>query len=381
MTTDTDFEIFLATAPGLETLLRAEALELGFAPATAVAGGVIVRGGWPDVWRANLQLRGAGRVLARLGAFRVPHIAQLDKRARKFDWAAVLRRDVAVRVEATCIKSKIYHSGAAAQRIETAIREELGAPVSADAAITIMARIEDDMCTLSVDTSGELLHKRGYKTAVNKAPMRETMAALFLRQCGYDGHEPVVDPMCGSGTFVIEAAEMALGLLPGRGRHFAFEQFANFDAIAWENMRRAAGSRRIAPPEGLRFYGSDRDRGAVDMSQANAARAGVDALTEFKQHAISDLQPPNGPPGLVIVNPPYGTRIGDRKKLPPLYRALGQTLTARFGGWRVGIVGIEKSLADETGLPFLQPGPPVSHGGLRVTLFLTGPLPNYPNAA
>ena len=298
MTTENDFEIFLATAPGLETLLRAEALELGFAPATAVAGGVIVRGGWPDVWRANLQLRGAGRVLARLGSFRVPHLAQLDKRARKFEWGAVLRRDVAVRVEVTCIKSKIYHSGAATQRIETAIREAFGAPIEPNAAITIMARIEDDMCTISVDTSGELLHKRGYKTAVNKAPMRETMAALFLRQCGYTGHEPVVDPMCGSGTFPIEAAEIARRLAPGRARQFAFERFANFDAVAWESIKRATSERAIVPPVGLRFYGSDRDRGAIDMSQANAARAGVADMIEFRQHAISDLHPPQGPPRL-----------------------------------------------------------------------------------
>ena len=376
MTTNGEFEIFLATAPGLEPVLRLEALALGFAGARYVPGGVTVHGTWTDVWRANLQLRGANRVLARLGSMRVPHIAQLDKRARQFDWGTVLRKDVAVRVEATCHKSRIYHSDAAVQRIETAIREELGAPISVDAEITIMARIENDVCTISVDTSGELLHKRGYKAAVAKAPMRETMAALFLRQCGYDGSEPVVDPMCGSGTFVIEAAEIAAGLAPGRLRHFAFEKFANFDAGAWERMRAAV----MAPHEtpAVRFYGSDRDRGAVEMSHANAARSGVSALVDFRQHAISDLKPPDGPAGLVMVNPPYGTRVGELKKLPPLYRALGETLRTRFGGWRVGIIGTEASLAAETGLPFLPPGAPVSHGGLRVMLFRTGVLVGAP---
>ena len=338
MTTDEHFEIFLATAPGLEPVLRLEALEKGFSGARYVPGGVTFQGNWLDVWRANLQIRGANRVLARLGAFRTPHMAQLDKRARKFDWGAVLRKDVPVRVEVTCQKSRIYHSGAAVQRIETAIREAFGAPVSADAEITIMVRIEDDLCTISVDTSGELLHKRGYKTAVAKAPMRETMAALFLRQCGYSGSEPVVDPMCGSGTFVIEAAEIAAGLAAGRARHFAFEKFANFDAAAWERMRTASSG--VVSPS-FRFYGSDRDRGAIDMSRANAARAGVADMIDFRQHAISDLIPPLGPPGLVIVNPPYGTRIGEMKKLPPLYRALGETLRTRFSGWRVGIIGTE----------------------------------------
>jgi putative N6-adenine-specific DNA methylase len=216
MATTDHFDIFLATAPGLEAVLREEVVALRFRAAKQVAGGVTVKGNWRDAWRANLEVRGANKVLARIDAFRVDHLDLLEKRARRVPWADVLRGDVPFRVEATCRTSKIYHSGAAAQRIEKAIRAELGAPVSADAAVTIMARIESDLCTISVDTSGDLLHKRGFKVAVNKAPMRETLAALFLRQCGYDGAEPVVDPMCGSGTFVIEAAEIAAGLKPGR---------------------------------------------------------------------------------------------------------------------------------------------------------------------
>lgn len=371
-TDDSAFEIFIVTAPGLEPVLCAEVRARGFATPTLVKGGVTVTGGWPEVWRANRELRGAVRVLARIGAFRAFHLAQLDKRARRVPWATILRPDVPVRVEASCKGSRIYHAGAAAQRIERAIHEELGAPISAEAEITVKARIDDDLCTISVDTSGESLHKRGHKDAVHKAPMRETMAALFLRQCGYDGREPVVDPMCGSGTFVIEAAEIAAGLVPGRSRGFAFEKLATFDAAAWEGMRRATGN---GPRPGLRFYGSDRDAGAVAMSRANAARAGVDDLTDFQQHAVSDLMPPEGPPGLVIVNPPYGDRIGEKKSLFPLYHALGQTLLARFAGWRTGIITNEASLAKATGLPFAPPSAPVSHGGLRVTLFQTGPLP------
>lgn len=370
MKKDGQFEIFLATAPGLEAALHAEVRGKGFKQPKTVAGGVTIKGGWPEVWRANLWIRGAGRVLARLDSFRVLHLSQLDARARHVPWAEVLSPDVPFRVEASCAKSKIYHSGAAVERIEKAIRETLGAPSAPDADVVVMARIEHDVCTISIDTSGELLHKRGYKAAVNQAPMRETMASLFLQQCGYDGTEPVVDPMCGSGTFVIEAAEIAARLNPGRSRVFAFEQLANFDAAAWQKMREVRSQRIPA----ARFYGSDRDAAAVKMSRANAERAGVAEWTAFRQNPVSDLTPPDGPPGLVIVNPPYGERLGDRKKLLPLYSSLGQVLMNRFKGWRVGLVTTEPMLANATGLNFLPTEAPVQHGGLRVTLFRTEAL-------
>lgn len=357
--------------PGLESLLRDEAQALGFAKPKEVPGGVITRGDWADVWRANLQLRGAGRVLARIGSFRVMHLAQLDKRARKFPWADVLRPDLPVRVETTTKRSRIYHAKAATQRIERAITEELGAPISAEAEITVKARIEDDLCTLSLDTSGEALHKRGHKEAVGKAPMRETMAALFLRSCGFDGSEPVLDPMCGSGTFPIEAAEIAAGLAPGRSRDFAFQKLASFDAAAWVAMK----ARATTAATDVRFYGSDRDAGAITSSVANAKRAGVAELTRFEKKAVSEITPPDGPPGLVMVNPPYGARIGNKKLLFGLYGSLGKTLMAQFSGWRVGIVTSDGGLARATGLPFRPPAPPVAFGGLKVTLFQTDPLP------
>lgn len=375
MTATDHFEIFLATAPGFESVLCAEAHAKGFKDARAVDGGVTVRGGWPDVWRANLQVRGASRILARITEFRALHLAQLDKRARKVDWAGILRPDVPFRVDAACRKSRIYHQGAAAQRVEQAIRDQIGAVAAPEADLSVKVRIDDDLCTISVDTSGESLHKRGHKEAVAKAPMRENLAALFLRQCGYDGHGPVVDPMCGSGTFVIEAAEIAAGLHPGRTRSFAFEQLANFDAAAWQRLR-ATGAKPAdtGGAGGIRVHGSDRDAGAIRMSRENAARAGVAEITEFKQLEIGDLTAPEGPAGLVIVNPPYGARIGDKKRLGPLYRVLGQTLLSRFAGWRVGLVTNDASLAAAAGLPFAAPFGPISHGGLRVFLFQTGPL-------
>jgi putative N6-adenine-specific DNA methylase len=368
---DAAFDIFLATAPGLESVLCDEVRHKGFNSPRAVAGGVVVKGRWPDVWRANLWVRGAGRVLARIAQFRAVHVAQLDSLAHRVAWGGVLRPDVPFRVEASCAASRLWHSGAVAERIATAIRDTLGAPESPEAEVTVMARVDHDLCTISVDTSGEALYRRGYKAAVNAAPLRETMAALFLRQCGFDGGEPVLDPMCGSGTFVIEAAEIAARLNPGRNRRFAFEQLATFDADAWQRMREP----RSRPMPTIRFHGSDRDDGAIAMSRANAERAGVIGLVKFDKAPISAVIPPEGPPGLVIANPPYGSRLNEGKDLAPLYRAFGQVLSSRFAGWRVGIVTSEPKLAHATGLPFLPPGPPVPHGGLRVTLYRTGPLP------
>lgn len=365
------FDIFLTAPPGLEVMLLDEVKLKGFRRPKAVPGGVTLRGGWPEVWRANLWIRGAGRVLARIGTFPAQHFDQLEKRAAQLDWRAILRPDIPFTVEASCAGSRLYHSGAVAERIAKAIHAVTGAPVQPDAAVTIMVRMERDHCTLSVDTSGALLHRRGHKEAVNRAPMRETMASLFLRQCGYTGREPVLDPMCGSGTFVIEAAEIAAGLNPGRSRRFAFEQLACFDPDAWAAMRAPRTPRQTE----WRFYGSDRDAGAIAMSQENAARAAVQDLATFRQSGVSEITPPAGQPGLVITNAPYGTRIGDKTTLVPLYAALGRALAGRFSGWRVGVITTERDLARATRLPFLSTQAPVPHGGLRVTLFQTAPLP------
>lgn len=367
------FAIFLATAPGLESVLYDEVRSKGFKQVKVIRGGVTIKGGWPEVWRANLWIRGASRVLARIASFRVLHLAQLDMRAHEIAWGDILNSHTPFHVKVVCSKSRIYHSDAAAERITKAITDTLKAQHSAEAEITVMARIERDICTISVDTSGALLHKRGFKEHINKAPMRENMAVLFLQQCGYKGTEPVFDPMCGSGTFVIEAAEIAARFNPGRARQFAFEKLVTFDPIAWEKMRNVERQANT----GVFFYGSDRDDGAVKMSAENAARAGVGELTEFKQQTISNINPPCEMPGLVILNPPYGTRMGDTRKLMPLYQTIGAVLRSRFSGWRVGIITADTTLANATGLPFMPTSAPVQHGGLRISLFHTEPLPIF----
>ncbi len=370
LTLSQKFEIFLSATPGCESLLCDEAMVAGFPEPKAVPGGVTIKGTWHDVWRANLVLRGANTVLARIAQFHVAHLAQLDKLAQQVPWVSLLPKDVAFAVDATCRKSRIYHAGAAVERVAKAIAAATGGTLDDKSGLRVSVRIETNLCTLSIDTSGELLHKRGHKQAVGKAPLRETLAANLLRLAGYNGAEPVLDPMCGSGTFIIEAAEVAMGLAPGRERSFAFEGLLSFNLANWQAMK--AGIQARQPT--YRYFGFDRDKGAVDMASANADRAGVAAITAFAKQSVSELQRPDVSPGLVIVNPPYGARLGDKTKLGALHAALGQTLMQRFDGWRVALVTSERSLAYQTGLPFKQPGPPINHGGLRVKLYVTDVL-------
>ena len=368
------FEIFLVTLPGLEEYLLAEVREQGFKKPKAISGGVLIQGGWPEVWRANLVLRGASKVLARVGEFRAHHLAQLDKHARKFPWADFLAPGHSVKVEvSTNRKSEIYHSGAAEQRFEHAISETFGARIAErleDTDIVIKVRIARNLVIISLETSGTALHKRGYKQAMGKAPLRETIAAMTLRACGFKRSEPLLDPMCGSGTYPIEAAEMAGNLMAGRERHFAFEKLVSYDAEAVQKMKTDWFTR--SPP--VHFYGYDQNAGAVKAAKANATRAGVGEACQFAVQPLSKLRAPEGPAGLVIVNPPYGERIGNKKALLGLYREFGDVMQSRFKGWRVGLVTSDDVLAQATKLDWEKTSAPILHGGLKIKLYQTRAL-------
>jgi len=222
----------------------------------------------------------------------------------------------------------------------------------------------------SIDTSGEGLHKRGHKQAMGKAPMRETMAALTLRACGYTGDEPVLDPMCGSGTFLIEAAEISRNFMAGRARSFAFEVLTSYDETAVRRIREAWTIQN----SDQQFYGSDRNVNVIGFAKDNATRAGVAGQCHFTPTQVSNLERPEGSAGLVIVNPPYGARIGKKKDLFALYSAFGEVMRTRFSGWRVGMITSDDQLAQATTLPWLPPLAPIAHGGLKVRLYQTAPL-------
>ncbi|MEO0593733.1 MAG: class I SAM-dependent RNA methyltransferase [Myxococcota bacterium] len=368
MTSPDLLEFFCAAAPGLESTVLDEVKSLRV-ECEPVPGGIACLGTWRDVWRANLWLRRTSRVLVRIAQFRAVHLAQLDRKAKSVPWDNFVGSSVPIRVEATTRRSRIYHSGAASERIAKAIAAH--APVDDDASLRVVARIDDDLCTISVDTSGEPLYRRGYKLAVGKAPLREHLASAFLALCDFTVGESLVDPMCGSGTLVIEAAQAAAGIAPGRDRSFAFEQLPSFDPVAWRELRNERSPDHSETPH----FGFDRDTGAVRISAENAERAGVRDFAQFRRQPISDLKPPTSTPGLVLFNPPYGARIGDRRKLADLYATAGRVLRERFSGWRVGLLCTDRKLVHTTQLPITRTSSPVPHGGLRIQLYSTKPLP------
>ena len=366
-----NFEIFLVTLPGLEDMLLAEVREQGFKKPKTISGGVLIQGGWPEVWRANLVLRGASKVLARIGEFRAQNLKELEKNAAEFPWGAFLKPNCAIKADVTTNKRNgIYHSGAAEERLERAIAQAVNAEITSDRTkveVLIKARIVKNIVQISVDTSGVALHKRGHKQALGKAPLRETIAAMTLRSCGYKRTEPLLDPMCGSGTYLIEAAEMAANLMAGRGRDFAFEKLVGYDAEAVAKLKTDWFTR--TPP--THFYGFDQNGTVINAAKDNAIRSGVSEACHFKAQPLSKLKRPEGPPGLVIVNPPYGTRIGNKKALYALYRQFGDIMRAEFTGWRVGLVTSGDGLAQATKLDWSNVSAPIPHGGLKIRLYRT----------
>lgn len=366
--------MFAVAAPGLEPLVEEEVRRLGAARIRPLAGGIAFEGETPILWRANLELRTATRVLLRLGRVQARSLGELRRTVADLPWSDVVGPGARLRVDVTCQGSRVWHSGAAGQRIEQGAREALGPPGHGPE-IHVVARIRGEHCSVSLDSSGEPLHRRSWRLEGAKAPLRETLAASLLAIAGYDGTEALVDPLCGSGTIPIEAALRAMGVPPGAKRRFAFMEWPSFDAAAWGRMRDAAlASALPAPPAPI--IGSDRDAGAVEAARRNAERAGVAAHITFERRAVSDSRAP-APRGLIACNPPYGGRIGG-PGLRDLYAALGNLLRRDFGGWRMALLTSDRRLATATGLRLEGESAPIAHGGLRVhayTFLANRPIP------
>lgn len=378
--------LFAVTPPGLEDIAAAELRALGVARTEVAPGGVEFRGTPSDLYRANLELRTAGRILLRLGSFGAKRFETLRRRAAALPWERFFARGDALALRVTCRKSRLYHSGAVAERLAEAIALRLGwsparVRVAGDAqdpelevaaqpagarVQLVLARIERDLCALSVDASGEPLHRRGYRQATGKAPLRETLAAALLLASGWDAASPLVDPFCGSGSIAIEAALLARLRAPGRARRFAFEAWRDFEAALWARLLAASDARSAAAPPPPAIAASDRDAGAVAATRANAARAGVAGDLDISQRALSALVSPPGV-GWVVTNPPHGVRLSRGRDLRDLYARLGQVLRTRFGGWHVALLSSEPRLLAAAGLP-LEPVLRLRHGGLRLQL-------------
>jgi putative N6-adenine-specific DNA methylase len=375
---------FAVAAPGLEALVAAELRELGIGAAPE-PGGAAWEGTREQLYAANLRLRTASRVIVRVAEFRAKSFFELERHARRVPWERFVARGGAVRLRVTSRKSKLYHEGAIAERLLAAIDGRVGgigasgtatggdedAGEREDDAQLFVVRVLRDGFMVSADASGALLHFRGYRQALAKAPLRETLAAAMLRASGWDGAAPLLDPMCGSGTIPIEGALLARRIAPGlassdrAARRYAFLDWPDFDAAAWDAVVGRARE-EVRPAAGVPILGSDRDEGAVEAARANAARAGVAEDVDFAVRPLSAVEPPPGP-GWLVSNPPYGLRVGESDALRNLYAALGRTARARLPGWTVALLSADRRLEGQTGIAFDEAFR-TSNGGIPVRL-------------
>ncbi len=381
-------DAFAITAPGLEQLAADELAALKV-PSSIEDGGVSFSADSAALYRANLWLRTASRVIVRVADFHANSFPELERRAKRIDWHRFLPAGSSVKLRVSCRKSRLYHSDAVAERIarvmqsgERGIASYSSGPDSAsddaDGAFsgneqTFIVRIVHDRCTVSVDSSGELLHRRGYRQELTRAPLRETLAAAMLLGSGRQCDSPLMDPMCGSGTIPIEAALLALNIAPGLNRRFAFMNWESFDQKEWSDIHSRAESVQKTS-HATTILGSDRDEGAIAIAGRNAERAGVVSAIEFRRQSLSDsfdeLRKRAMAGGWVMTNPPYGTRVGRRDNLRDLYASLERGIRD-CEGWSLGILAADRSIGTRIRVG-LRPVFQTRNGGIPVTFFAGG---------
>jgi putative N6-adenine-specific DNA methylase len=381
-------KLFAVCTPGLEPIAAQELDQLGLMGSCSSSrsetsptqggspseyGGIEFQGSIHDVYRANLYLRTASRVLVRLGQFYASAFPELRRKVSRLPWGNYLAPERPIALRVTCQKSRLYHETAVAERVAGAIGDRLGKPSpvhkyqedsGTDLPQLIVVRLVDNLCTISIDSSGALLHRRGYRLATAKAPLRETLASAMVMASGWDKISPLLDPFCGSGTIPIEAALLARRVPAGYRRRFAFMDWPHFDSKFWDKLLADAGKAIV--PDIPEIIGSDRDTGAIRAAQANAERAGVAGRIEFSARAISAIDPPSGP-GWIITNPPYGVRVSKTNDLRNLYAQFGKVMRAKCPGWQVTMICDRVQFIRSTGLAF-DKGIPTMNGGLKVRL-------------
>jgi putative N6-adenine-specific DNA methylase len=365
-------EHFFASSPrGLEPLLAAELAALGAKGAAAVPGGVAFSGDWRLCYEANLRSRLASRVLWRVAQFEYAGEGDLYEAARKVDWMRLFAVERTLRVNVSAQRSPLKSLDFATLRIKDAVcdrfRETLGSRPSVDRAapdVRVHAFLEAASGAFYLDTSGEPLFKRGWRAGAGEAPLRENLAAGILLLSGWRPEEPLLDPMCGGGTLLVEAAAMARGRAPGARRSFGFEKLKIFDSSLWNKIR---NEDRTSKPVKLEIFGSDNDPRALNDARRNLAAAGVERWVKLERADILERTAP-APAGVMIANPPYGERIGSKEELAAFYPKLGDALKKRFAGWRCHFFTADLRLAK---LIRLQPARrvPLYNGALECRLF------------
>jgi len=361
------YSFFASAARHLETLLADELRGLGFDDARETRAGVRFSGTLADAYRVCLWSRVASRVLLPLAEFEAAGAEALYAGVQRIDWAQHLspQRRFAVHLDAA--RSEVDHAHFGALKIKDAIvdqfRERTGARPSVDTRrpdVAVHGLLFRDHATLSLDLSGDALHRRGWRAQGGAAPLKENLAAAVLLRAGWPdiaaAGGDLLDPLCGSGTLPIEAALMAADIAPGLLReHWGFTGWLGHDAAAWDGLlaeareRRAAGLRRLAA-SGARIQGSDQDPAALRAARANAEHAGLAGHVRFERRGLADCRPDAGRGGLVVTNPPYGERLGAESGLPALYAQLGATLREHFDGWQAAMLTGNPELGKRMGL-------------------------------
>lgn len=352
---------FATCARGLEPVLAGELRDLGAGAVEPGRGGVSFAGDRALLYRANLWLRTAIRVLRPILEMPVTSPEELYEAVRGVDWSRYLTPDHTLAVDCNVRDSHITHSKYAALKTKDAICDQFierhGRRPSVDVdepMVGLNLHIYRDQAVLSLDSSGESLHKRGYRPILTRAPLNEALAAALILLTGWRGETAFADPLCGSGTLPIEATWLAIRRPPGLTRkRFGFQGWLDFDIELWTELRdeaRRGVLKRLQVP----IVGSDIRRDAIAFAVGNARAAGVGHLLRFEVKDVRDFRPPDGPPGVILCNPPYGERIGEEEELKGLYRTLGEVFRQQCAGWTTYVFTGNAALAKEIGLEPVQ---------------------------
>ena len=367
---------FAATAPGLEHLCCQElsALAGSVSHVEIIPGGVAFKGRLIDMYCANLELRTPTRILMRIARFKASNFRQLERHLKKIAWELHISGETDINVRATAIHSRLYHTSAVTERVRLAVHERLGedpqppsAGVKNHVTQNLLVRAHNDNFVISLDSSGDPLYKRGLKEHGGRAPLRENLAAAILLWAGYTGREPLMDPMCGTGTFALEAALISSRTPPAWHRKFAFMNWPAFKTRQWRHMRKER-SLEIAPMVKPSIFASDKDPGACTSLLSVVQHYDLARGVSVQERDFFDLDPSQCSrlPGIVTLNPPYGIRLGSISETRKLYTEVAAKLSKDYQGWRVAVLLPDRRLT--AGFPPGLEQRRVIHGGLDLTL-------------
>jgi len=367
-------EKFFAPCPrGLESVLAEELRALNAAEIQAANGGVQFSGDFRLSYLVNLHSRIASRVLCQIAHGRYRTEKDIYQAASSVPWETRFDPALTIRVKVDAVQCALKSLDFVTLRIKDAVcdrfRTHLGKRPSVNTTapdIRIHAFLDARNVILYLDTSGEPLFKRGLRKQTGNAPLRENLAAGILHLSGWSPSIPLLDPMCGSGTLLVEAALIALDIAPGTQRHFAFEKLKNFNAHDWKDIREQS-IRRWKPRVSLPIYGSDLHGSAIEVARANLASCALDGTVHLKQANILEISAP-APQGIMVTNPPYGERMGEGKMLEEFYPRLGNVLKKKFAGWNCYILTSDMQLPKLIGLSASK-RTPLYNGALECRLF------------